>query len=823
MNKRKKIYSWMVRCSFVLGVILLINVWLLLSSHCLTFASTPKNDEMTVVNAENDKTELVSLPENYTPEQIESILARLGDDQVRRLLIKELQKSASGLKTDSRSGQDSESLPGFIMRMGDVTGLAQVRMMEVTSNIKNIPADILKALQKLIGRKGTFRVIGLLIVLAIFGVAIGAEFLFKRFYADFQRKAKSIPPMGGSLKFWSAVLNFLPELLGIIIFALASIVLFLPFYSVSSDSLRHVFVNFLIVIVISRLMTSLSRMLCSPDESGLRMIPLSDQASDYLHRNIVILTWIAAFGLMICGLLYRLQIQLDSYIALMLVQGTVVILFIAGIVWKNRISVAQTIIGSDSADSEGRSWFKEQLAAIWHILALVYLFFLWIAGSGRLVLVGPQFDGAFIISILIVPIFLAVDHIAQKLITYTVGTISSSQSESLDKGAGQAENSEKNQEELETEEKMSEEQYLPVARKITRIIIILVLAFWLLSLWGVDVLFGQTLAKAAFEIVVILALAHITWGFTINLIDRKLQESEPIAGESDPGGESEWGGAVLDRSQTVLPVFRKFLGSVLVIMVTMIVLSSIGVNIGPLLAGAGVIGLAIGFGAQKLVSDIFSGVFYLIDDSFRMGEYLMAGSLKGSVEKITLRNLWLRHHRGMLQIIPFSDLGAITNYMRGGIVVKFNLEFPYDADIDKIRKIVKKVGLEMLEDEEHGPNFIGQVKSQGVRDISNSVMTIRVKFTAQPGTQFLIRRLAYKQITEALAKAGIHYAHRKVIVDVGQPEPPKDQSSDVPKEETQGNSKSSDMDLNQTLKAGAAAALATIIDEEKKEEQKQKK
>ncbi len=170
----------------------------------------------------------------------------------------------------------------------------------------------------------------------------------------------------------------------------------------------------------------------------------------------------------------------------------------------------------------------------------------------------------------------------------------------------------------------------------------------------------------------------------------------------------------------------------------------------------------------------------------------------------------------MIQIVPFSDLGPITNYMRGGMVVKFNLEFPYDADIDKIRKIIKKVGLEMLEDEEQGPNFIKQVKSQGVRDISNSVMTIRVKFTAKPGTHFLIRRLAYKQITEALANAGIHYAHKKVIVDVAQPEPPKDQSSDVPSEETLGKSKSSGMDLKQTLKAGAAAALETIIDEEKK-------
>lgn len=802
--------------------LLLLFVWLLLSSHCLAFASALENDEMAVVNAESVKTESVSLPENYTTEQIESILARLGDDQVRRLLIKELQKSASDLKADSRKGSDSESLTGFIQQMGYVAGLAQVRMKEVISNIKNIPADILMAIQKLIGRKGTFRVIGVLLVMVIFGVGLGAESLFKRFYADFQKKAKSIPPMGGSLKFWSSVLKFLPELLGIIIFALTSIVLFLPFYSMSSDSLRLVFVVFLLVIVISRLMTAISRMLCSPDVSGLRMIQLSDRASDYLHRNIVILTWIAVFGFMMCGLLYHLQIQLDSYITLMMVHGTVVILFIAGIVWKNRISVAQTIIGSDSADSEGRSWFKEQFAAIWHILALFYLFCIWIAWSGRLVLLGPQFDGAFIISILIVPIFLAVDHLSQKLITATVGTISSYRSGTLDKGAGQAESSEKNQEKLdlqkkiETEEKMRQEHYLLVARKIVRIIIFFALAFWLLDVWGVDILFGKAFARAAFSIVVILALAHITWGFTINLIDRKLQKSEPIAGESDSGEESEWGGAVLDRSQTILPLLRKFIGSALVIMVTLIILSSIGVDIVPLLAGAGVIGLAIGFGAQKLVSDIFSGIFFLIDDTFRIGEYLTAGDISGSVEKITLRNLWLRHHRGMLQIVSFSDLGPITNFMRGGMVVKFNLEFPYDTNIDKIRKIIKKVGQEMLEDEESGPNFIKQIKSQGVRDISNSVMTIRVKFTAQPGTHFLIRREAYKRITEALAKAGINYAHKKVIVDIAQPEPPKDKSSDVPSEDTHSQSKSSDMDLNQTLKAGAAAALETIIDEQKK-------
>ena len=145
--------------------LLLIIVCLLLSSHCLTFASTPKNNEPSVIKAEIDRTGSLNLPENYTSEQVEAILARLSDDQVRRLLIKELQKSAPDLKTDT----------DFIKQMAYVASLAQGRMMEMISNIKNIPADILKALQKLIGRKGTFRVIGLLLVLTIFCVAIGAE------------------------------------------------------------------------------------------------------------------------------------------------------------------------------------------------------------------------------------------------------------------------------------------------------------------------------------------------------------------------------------------------------------------------------------------------------------------------------------------------------------------------------------------------------------------------------------------------------------------------------------------------------------------------
>jgi len=292
------------------------------------------------------------------------------------------------------------------------------------------------------------------------------------------------------------------------------------------------------------------------------------------------------------------------------------------------------------------------------------------------------------------------------------------------------------------------------------------LLVWALSLWGVNIPYAGHITSAVFQSLIAMTLGLTVWRLASTYIERKLAEDVPDA-SGEENEDDEWGAAAnRGRSYTLLPMLRKFIATTLLVMVVLVVLSALGINIGPLLAGAGVVGLAIGFGAQKLVSDLFSGFFYLLDDAFRVGEYIQAGTVSGAVESITLRNVMLRHHRGMLQIVSHSDLGSITNFMRGGIIVKFNLEFPYDANVDKIRKVIKKVGQAMLNDEEFGKDFINPVKSAGVREITGSVMTIRVKFKAQPGTHFVIRREAYRRITEALAAQGIHYAHRKVIVEL---------------------------------------------------------
>jgi small-conductance mechanosensitive channel len=188
------------------------------------------------------------------------------------------------------------------------------------------------------------------------------------------------------------------------------------------------------------------------------------------------------------------------------------------------------------------------------------------------------------------------------------------------------------------------------------------------------------------------------------------------------------------------------------------------VNVGPLFAGAGLVGIAIGFGAQTLIRDIFSGAFYLIDDAFRKGEYVDIGQVKGVVEKISMRSFQLRHHLGALHTVPFGEIKQLTNYSRDWVMMKLPLRLTYDTDVEKVRKLIKKLGQQLLEDPVIGPMFMQPLKSQGVYAMEDSAMIVRVKFMTRPGDQFVTRKVIYSAIREIFEREGIHFAHREVTV-----------------------------------------------------------
>lgn len=276
---------------------------------------------------------------------------------------------------------------------------------------------------------------------------------------------------------------------------------------------------------------------------------------------------------------------------------------------------------------------------------------------------------------------------------------------------------------------------------------------------GADAAIASRISHAILQIGAAFLLGWTIWqGFKLAL-DR-------YAAEDGDGTISEDGmGKPGSRLATVLPVLRGFVFIAIVAIAAMTALSAVGIDIGPLLAGAGILGLAVGFGAQTLVKDIITGLFYLAEDAFRRGEYIETKAGKGVVEKISLRSVQLRHHNGPLHTIPFGSMGNITNHSRDWVRVKFQIRVPFDTDLNRLRKAIKSVGQEMQEDPVLGPLFLEPIKSQGAVSTDDSGFMTSVKFMCRPGQQFAIRREAYARIQKAFAANGIEFASRRVTVD----------------------------------------------------------
>ena len=286
--------------------------------------------------------------------------------------------------------------------------------------------------------------------------------------------------------------------------------------------------------------------------------------------------------------------------------------------------------------------------------------------------------------------------------------------------------------------------------------------------WGVPVGEDGNAWAGFLDIVLAVALAVIAYRAITAAIDKRLDEEGGPAEDEDAVGNE--GGAGASRLATLLPILRWVLVAVVVVAAVIAILSRFGVDIGPLLASAGVIGIAVGFGAQKLIQDVFSGAFFLLDDAFRRGEYIEVEGTKGTVERISIRSFQLRHHLGALHTLPFGEIRQLTNYSRDWVLMKLPLRVTYDTDVEKVRKLIKKLGRQLLEHPEVGHTFMQPLKSQGVYKMEDSAMIIRVKFMTKPGEQFVTRKVVYAAIQELFAREGIRFAHKEVTVRLAEGE-----------------------------------------------------
>jgi small-conductance mechanosensitive channel len=289
----------------------------------------------------------------------------------------------------------------------------------------------------------------------------------------------------------------------------------------------------------------------------------------------------------------------------------------------------------------------------------------------------------------------------------------------------------------------------------------------LARIWGsllVDVN-SPAYAAAMHQVVFITTVAFLGWVLLIFLRAYFDTYATPATATGPVDEDAPAVASVPSRLGTMISVLRGVVLGAVIAVTALILISRLGVDIAPLLAGFGILGLAVSFGSQALVRDIVSGFFFLMEDAFRVGEYVDTGRLKGTVEKISLRSMQLRHQSGLIHTVPFGQIPSLTNASRDWSTVKFNLRLDRDVDVEKARKAIKKVGQAMMEDPEIAPYLIEPLKMQGVADITDSCIIVRLKFTAKPAEASTVQRNALKQVYLSFKEAGIPFASNAVTVN----------------------------------------------------------
>jgi moderate conductance mechanosensitive channel len=672
----------------------------------------------------------VELPEPLTKDAIRELVSRLSDEEVRDLLLAQLDKAAA-----PAASQPTGTMAGGIAGEMDRSRAGFAAMLQAAPVV---PAELGAAVGRYSEGRSSHQ---LLIVAALFAIllALGrvAEWLVARLLADVRKRLESHAASSG-VEVGGLVVRLLLDLFLLTVFVVTVIAGFLALYQ-GHVATRELIVSALLATIQVRLGILAARFLLAPRAPALRLVPFDDAAAGVLYRGVVVLAWVFGILDVFGSFLVRFDVPREPYLLVVTIARLVFVALLLRLVWRIRKPIASMIRGDEPGT------LRRVLADLWPALFSAYVLCLLVVLTVEQLNGGVRTGRAGILSLLVV--------IAMPLANMALCGL-------LDRRRGQ---------DASDARQATGTTFTPVLRKAVHILVTVAGVMVIVGLWDIDLMSmankaaGASAAGMAVDIGVTLMLAYLIWQLAKTAIDRRLARE---AGPKAVSEQGEAGGVGASRLRTLLPLARGSIFVAVCVMSAMTILAALGVNIGPLLAGAGVVGLAVGFGAQTLVRDIISGAFYLLDDSFRLGEYINVGEAKGTVERIGIRSMQLRHHRGPLNIVPYGGIRRMTNESRDWVVEKLEFRVTYDTDIAKVKKIVKRIGQELTADPELGPNILQPLKSQGVMAMEDSALLVKAKFTAKPGEQFVIRREAYQRLKQAFDDAGIHFAHRQVTVFV---------------------------------------------------------
>ncbi len=504
-----------------------------------------------------------------------------------------------------------------------------------------------------------------------------------------------------------------------------------------------VVLNLINAYLIFRVMLVIARMLLAPAVATLRVLPLTDVTANYLFIWTRRLVGFLVFGFFFGEAALLLGLQAGGYTNLLGLFGLVVTGMAVVFLMQIRAPVTAWIRGGGNARRAGR--LRNSFADIWHVLAVSYLvimfgiFLLDIEGGFQYIVRATAVTAVILVAALL--IMTGLDRLAER--GFAIREEVRDRFPSLEERAN---------------------RYLPAIRLALRGVVGLIAGLALLETWGVNVLnwlytpLGKQLAVNSFSIIAVIVLALIFWEAVNIGVERYLTKTDVD-------------GNVVERSariRTLLPLFRKVVFTVLAVMVSFIVLSELGINIGPLLAGAGVIGLAVGFGAQTLVKDVITGLFILVEDTITVGDYVEVGGHEGDVESLSIRTISLRDPAGSVHTVPFSDVGTVLNYTRDFSNVVLNIGIAYRENVDEVMNVIEDLGREMAADQTLATEIITPLITQGVQSLDDSAVVIRAKMRVRAGTQWGMKREFNHRLKNRFDELGIEIPFPQTSITFGE-------------------------------------------------------
>nr|WP_300313930.1 mechanosensitive ion channel domain-containing protein [Halomonas sp.] len=501
---------------------------------------------------------------------------------------------------------------------------------------------------------------------------------------------------------------------------------------------------FLNAFLVIELLKAGMRMLFASRYEGIRLLPIGAKDASYWNRWIARLIGLAGYGLMVVVPLISL------YLSESLSKGAGALIMLCAwfyaiiVILINRTKVRDGLLSvAQRATLPASSVAIGLLARTWHLLAIVYF-------TVVLMLTLTQPERALPYVLIATAKTLAIVLVAS-LVSRGISQIIGRRITLSD--------------ELRQKLPLLEPRlnsYIPALLRVINILILITAVMSLANAWGLfDIASwyasesGRNLVTKTFNVAVILIVAAIVWVSLASLIEHKLSQA-------NSNGQSS------ARTHTLLSLFRNALAIALVTMTLMIVLSEIGINIGPLIAGAGVLGLAIGFGAQKLVQDIITGIFIQVENAMNTGDVVTLGGITGTAEKLNIRSVGVRDLNGTYHLIPFSSVDVVSNYMRGFAYHVGEYRIAYRESIDEAIIALHNAFEELTTDPEMKLEIVAPLEVQGVTALADSAVHIRVRIKTTPGMQWAVGRAYNRLVKLHLDDAGIEIPFPHTTVYFGE-------------------------------------------------------